>query len=87
MTFIPFELERWQSEWEHHVNHNLSESGVHPLKVSELLDMAGASPDSLQEIGLGYSQADGTLELRSAIAGLYPGATLEVGGGTPSFLS
>lgn len=92
MTFIPFELERWQSEWEHHVNHNLSESGVHPLKARELLELAGASPDALQDIGLGYSQADGTLELRSAIAGLYPGATLDnvivtVGSSEANFIS
>jgi aspartate/methionine/tyrosine aminotransferase len=92
VTFIPFELERWQSEWEHHVNHNLSESGVHPLKVSELLEMSGANPDSLQDIGLGYSQADGTVELRSTIAGLYPGATLDnvivtVGSSEANFIS
>jgi len=92
VTFVPFELERWQSEWEHHVNHNLSESGVHPLKVNELLAMAGEPPDALEEIGLGYSQADGTQELRSAIAGLYPGATIDnvivtVGSSEANFVS
>ncbi len=92
VTFIPFELERWQSEWEHHVDFNLSESGVHPLNVSELLDMAGASPEALQGIGLGYSQADGTAELRTAIAGLYPGATIDnvivtVGSSEANFIS
>jgi len=92
VTFIPFELERWQSEWEHHVNFNLSESGVHPLSVSELLDLAGESPDALQDIGLGYSQADGTLELRSTIAGLYPGASIDnvivtVGSSEANFIS
>jgi len=92
VTFIPFELERWQSEWEHYVDHNLSESGVHPLKVSELLELAGASQDSLQNIGLGYSQADGTVELREAIAGIYPGATLDnvivtVGSSEANFIS
>ena len=92
MTFYPFELERWQSEWEHQVRFNLSESGVFPLNVSELLDLAGASPNALQEIGLGYSQADGTLELRAAIAGLYPGAAIDnvivtVGSSEANFIS
>ncbi len=75
MSFVPFELERWQSEWEHRVHINLSESGVHPLTVAELLRMSGADADDLVNIRLGYSQADGTDELRSTIAGLYPGAT------------
>jgi aspartate/methionine/tyrosine aminotransferase len=70
----PFALERWQSEWEHHVLHNLSESGVHALMPSELL-----TPDEQQELlhqPLIYIQTNGTEALRSAIAALYPGATL-----------
>jgi hypothetical protein len=31
-------MERWQSIWENQVEYNLSESGVHPLKLSELLE-------------------------------------------------
>ncbi len=75
MAFIPFELERWQSTWEHRVRFNLSESGVHPLTVSTLLELAGADVTDLLDLGLGYSQADGTDQLREAIAALYPGAT------------
>src|SRR5205823_3832248 len=41
--FVPFELERWQSTWENRVRFNLSESGVHPLSIQELLGLAGAS--------------------------------------------
>src|SRR2546430_14459898 len=37
VRFVPFELERWQSTWEHRVRFNLSESGVHPLSIQELL--------------------------------------------------
>ena len=33
MNFEPFVLERWQSIWENRVAWNLSESGVHPLRV------------------------------------------------------
>jgi aspartate/methionine/tyrosine aminotransferase len=75
MSFVPFELERWQSTWEHHVRFNLSESGVHPLTTGELLRMAGAKLDSLEGLRLGYSQADGTEELRAAISGLYEGTS------------
>ena len=33
-----FEMERFQSIWENKVKHNLSESGVHPMTLDELLD-------------------------------------------------
>jgi len=75
MTFHPFDLERWQSTWEHRVRFNLSESGVHPLSVRELLTLAGAAADPLLDVRLGYSQSNGTDLLRARIAALYPGAT------------
>jgi hypothetical protein len=75
MTFIPFELERWQSTWENRVRHNISESGVHPLSIKELLDLSGRDLKEFSELRMIYSQANGTDELREAIAGLYPGAT------------
>ena len=37
MRLEPFLMERWQSTWEHQVAFNLSESGVHPMTVRELL--------------------------------------------------
>ena len=37
MKFEQFELERNQSLFENEVDFNLSESGVHPLKLSEIL--------------------------------------------------
>ena len=77
MQFIPFELERWQSKWEHRVSFNLSESGVHPLSIAELLAITGTDPDELSQIRLGYSQADGTDELKAVIAALYPGASAD----------
>jgi aspartate/methionine/tyrosine aminotransferase len=74
MTFVPFELERWQSAWETRVRINLSESGVHPLSIAELLALSGGDRDELERLPLGYSQSNGTDELREAIAALYPGA-------------
>ena len=66
-----FEMERWQSTWENRVEYNLSESGVHPLRVSELLE--GAETEFLAQ-RLEYSQSNGTDELRKVIAANYPGA-------------
>jgi aspartate/methionine/tyrosine aminotransferase len=77
VRFFPFELERWQSTWENRVRFNLSESGVHPLSIQELLGLAGASAVPLLEVRLGYSQSNGTDLLRQRIAALYPGASPE----------
>ena len=75
MKIEHFEMERMQSTWENVVEYNLSESGVHPLSCGEVL-----SEDELKDIlalGLGYSQTNGTPELREQIVRLYPGAGLE----------
>src|SRR5437773_6357503 len=73
MRFVPFELERWQSPWENRVRFNLSESGVHPLSIQELLGLAGTSALPLLEMRLRHGQSNGTDLLRSRIAALYPG--------------
>lgn len=91
MEFTPFQMERWQSTYEHRVDHNLSESGVHPLTVGELLALAGPSAD-LSSVRLGYSQSNGTDELRGLIASLHPGATdrsvvVTIGGAEANFVS
>ena len=82
-------MERWQSTYEHRVRYNLSESGVHPLTVRELLELAG-SDLSVDDIRLGYGQSNGSDELRSLIAAMYPGATeasilVTVGGAEANF--
>ncbi len=73
MRLEPFALERMQSRWENRVAWNLSESGVHPLRVEELAD-TDADRAAVLAQDLGYPQTNGTAELRSAIAALYPGA-------------
>lgn len=77
MSFVQFELERWQSTWENQVRINLSESGVHPLSIRELLKLSGSTWEELADQRLGYDQSDGTLELRETIASLYSGATVD----------
>src|SRR5579864_8536707 len=74
MKLDPFEMERMQSTYENQVDFNLSESGVHPLRVEELLDDVEARAALLAE-PLRYTQSNGTAPLRSSVAALYPGAT------------
>jgi aspartate/methionine/tyrosine aminotransferase len=90
MRIQPFELERWQSIWENKVELNISESGVEPLTVHELVE----DPDALERIlnqRLGYPQTNGSEELRARIAEMYPGARMEnvlltCGGAEANFL-
>jgi aspartate/methionine/tyrosine aminotransferase len=72
VNISPFELERWQSLWEHRVELNVAESGVEPLSVGELLDVAGLR--GLNDVQLMYPQTNGSEPLRERIAALYPGA-------------
>ena len=72
--FIPFELERMMSIWENVVEYNLSESGVHPITIEELVDDPKVIKDLLST-GLVYPQTNGSIELRERIAALYKGAT------------
>lgn len=70
MQFEPFALERLQSIWEHKVAWNLAESGVHPLRVEELV-VTDEDRRALMAQPLGYTQTDGTIELRLSIASMY----------------
>ncbi|HSB11366.1 MAG TPA: aminotransferase class I/II-fold pyridoxal phosphate-dependent enzyme [Blastocatellia bacterium] len=74
MKLEQFQMERMQSTWENIVRYNLSESGVHPASIGYLMPDE-AERDALFDIELGYSQSNGTPELRSAIAAMYAGAT------------
>jgi aspartate/methionine/tyrosine aminotransferase len=74
MRIDTFALERFQSIWENRVSWNVSESGVHPLRVTELVDTPELFDRVLQQ-ELGYPQTNGTIELREAIAAMYPGAS------------
>jgi len=74
MSFHPFEMEQLMSEWEKTVDYNLSESGVHPLTAHDLVNDP-AQIDQLLNVGLDYSQTNGTVALRERICTLYPGST------------
>lgn len=74
MEFPIFQLERSQTLYENSVEINLTESGVHPACVGDLVDNDLGELLSLQ---LGYGYTDGTPALRQAIADWHPGAAPE----------
>jgi hypothetical protein len=76
MKIETFEMERMQSTWENLVHYDLSESGVRPLTLRELMGM-GFDLESFLDVPLGYSQSNGTIELREALTQIYPGATVD----------
>jgi aspartate/methionine/tyrosine aminotransferase len=75
MKIETFLMERMQSTWENRVEYNLSESGVHPMYLGELLRETPESTEQLLRQELGYAQSNGSPELRQTIAQYYPGAT------------
>ena len=76
MKIETFEMERMQSTWENLVEYDLSESGVRPLTLRELMQM-GFDLEKFLDVPLGYSQSNGTLELRESLSALYPAATVD----------
>lgn len=76
MKLEQFAMERMQSTYENLVEFNLSESGVRPLTPRELVEDA-AGLEALLDQPLVYSQSNGTVELRRAIAAIYPGASAD----------
>ena len=65
-----------QSTWENLVDYDMSESGVTPLTLRELVDM-GFDLDDFLDQPLGYSQSNGTIPLRERIGAIYAGSTIE----------
>jgi len=72
MTFPVFELERWQSDWEHTVEYNLADSSVRGASLADFVSEAEWA--ALRDLTLGYPQVNGTDALRHLIAGLYRNA-------------
>lgn len=72
MQLEPFGLERIQSLYENTVEYNLTETGVHPLTLKEILSRDEI--ESLTDVRIGYGQTNGSIELREAVAAMYPGA-------------
>jgi aspartate/methionine/tyrosine aminotransferase len=87
----PFQMERYQSLYWHLVDHDLSESGVTPLTIRELLGPEADAETFLQQ-ALGYPLSEGSYEARANIAQWYPdcgpdNVTLVNGGSEANLLS
>jgi len=76
MRIDRFHMERTQCLYENEVRWNLSESGVFPLRVEELLE-GEAGRSELLATALKYPESNGSRLLRERIAMFYPGATAE----------
>jgi hypothetical protein len=91
MHIDKFEMERMQVKYENAVDYNLSESGVMPMKLSELLGDQGNQELFLNQ-DLIYPEADGSPLLREQIAQFYPDCkpsniTVINGGSEANFVS
>jgi aspartate/methionine/tyrosine aminotransferase len=72
----PFALERWMTAHELSASYDIAESGILPLSANDLLafeepEERRAILEGLLETPLGYSEASGSLELRSTLANTY----------------
>ena len=90
-TIDLFRMERYQSLYWHQVDYDLSESGVSPMTIRELLGPA-ADAEAFLAHELGYPLSEGSCETRANVAAWYPGATAENvtmvnGGSEANFLS
>ena len=73
-----FRMERLQYLYWHRVEYDLSESGVSPLSIAEMLeatDLGDAA--TFAQTKLGYPLSEGSALTRERIAAWYPGATTE----------
>jgi aspartate/methionine/tyrosine aminotransferase len=71
-----FQMERMQSLYWHVVDYDLSESGVTPMTIRELLG-PDADAEAFLQTALGYPLSEGSHEARTNIAAWYPDATPE----------
>lgn len=76
MKIETFQLERWMTTYELAVKYDIAESGIAPMSTNDLLDLLPAADreralQSLLDLRLGYSEARGSLALRTALAETY----------------
>lgn len=82
MRIEPFQLERWMTTYETRVKWDIAESGIYPMSTRDLLALL---PDDerqnvhelLLDVRLGYSEANGSQELRQLIAATYENTSPE----------
>ncbi|MGB3307998.1 MAG: aminotransferase class I/II-fold pyridoxal phosphate-dependent enzyme [Thermomicrobiales bacterium] len=80
MKIERFDLERWMTTWELDVDCDIAESGILPLSLGDVYDLLGEDQAAtlerqVRETPLGYSEARGTIALRTTLANTYANAT------------
>ena len=79
-----FDMERVHSTLENLVEYDLSQSGITPVTIDNLVEM-GLDMNEIMGMSLGDIQSDGTPELKDLLCKIYPGAkpeNIEVTNGT-----
>jgi aspartate/methionine/tyrosine aminotransferase len=82
MKIETFALERWMTKWELNVTHDITESGVSPMSIDDLLRVADVEdPGCVIAEAMAtpqlYSEARGTEALRQVIADTYDSVTAD----------
>jgi aspartate/methionine/tyrosine aminotransferase len=72
MRIPPFGVERWFVQYEFKVSHNIAESCIAPFTIRELCELCGEEPSAFLDTRVGYADGLGGVELREAIAAMYP---------------
>lgn len=80
MPYETFTLERWMTTWELDVDCDIAESGILPLSLDDIYALVPsrkgvALERALHGTSLGYSEARGSIDLRTALAATYARAT------------
>ena len=80
MRIETFQLERWMTTYELDVEFDITESGIFPMSVRELIALAPERDrerlqDEILDTRLLYSEARGTIELRTELAATYERAS------------
>ncbi len=77
MNIQPFKLERYFAQYEFETKHLLCTSDCESMTVQELLDLEPVSHEKFHQLSLGYTESQGSPELRELAAGLYDNITAE----------
>ncbi len=80
MKIEVFALERWLTSYETRVSFDIAESGIYPMTTRDLLaleppESRAHTMNRLLDLRLGYSEARGSMALRSLIAKTYANTT------------
>lgn len=71
MKIRPFQIERFYAQYEFSAPYLLSQSDCEAMSIGEVLALEDGAAEQFQNHWLGYTESQGSPELREAISGLY----------------